>query len=361
MNLKNNKILVFDKFLGYNVGGAQKSLHSLLDNLDYDFEFLGCDVKRAFNAEKFRNEKWLVARFNIKEYPRLPYFEYWLNRRRIKTEIAKKQADILVTQGLWGAVAVRFFGGKTVFFIRDQYQLNKIGVYQTGIKKIFKYLYLLLQLPFILSMFRDSKLAIRKADKVIANSEFIKNKIKEKFGVEAEIVYPLVDTESFQPAKIPLVNKKEFITVIGSELIKGRKTVEKVAGLMPEYKFMIVGREFVKPEWKNNIFYQPWVNDVLEIYQKTKILLVPSICEEAFGRTALEAMYLGLPVIGSDRGGLAEVLPEESVVTDVYDYTAWQRKIEDALVHGERYINHKLSKFDFILQINHFKNIITNL
>jgi hypothetical protein len=46
-------ILVFDKFLGYNVGGAQRSLHTLVKALphdDYDVHYVGCEVGTVFGA-----------------------------------------------------------------------------------------------------------------------------------------------------------------------------------------------------------------------------------------------------------------------------------------------------------------------
>ena len=357
MNQINKKILVFDKFIGYNIGGAQKSLHRLLNKLNFDFVFLGCKVNRAFNASKYLIEDLPVERFLIREFKRFPYFEYWFNRCRVRMEIEKRKEDILFTQGLWGGMAVRFFKRQSVYFIRDEYQLNKIGVYQIGIKKIIKYLYLFLQLPFILIMFWDNKKAIHKATVVIANSKFIRDKIMEKFGVEAKIIYPLVDIDSLKMAELPSKSERQFITLIGSEIIKGREIVEKIAQKMSDYKFMIVGREFLQPTIKENIIYQPWSNDVLNIYKKTRLLLVPSVCDEAFGRTALEALVLGIPVLGSDKGGIPEILSQEYIVKDLYDYKKWQEKIESIF---KKDFEIDTERFSEKLQLEEFRKIIVN-
>lgn len=49
-------------------------------------------------------------------------------------------------------------------------------------------------------------------------------------------------------------------------------------------------------------------NDMKEIMSISKIVLSLAKIPEAFGRTALEALSLGVPVIAYDHGGAAEVL-----------------------------------------------------
>ena len=53
-----------------------------------------------------------------------------------------------------------------------------------------------------------------------------------------------------------------------------------------------------------------------KIYGKSKILLAPSIWEEAYGRVATEAQLSGIPVIASARGGLPEAVGPGGLLID---------------------------------------------
>ncbi len=55
-----------------------------------------------------------------------------------------------------------------------------------------------------------------------------------------------------------------------------------------------------------NLMFAPAVSKPAEIFRGTRVLLVPSVWPEPFGRVAAEALLNGVPPIVSDRGGLAE-------------------------------------------------------
>ncbi|MBQ4081201.1 MAG: glycosyltransferase, partial [Thermoguttaceae bacterium] len=54
-----------------------------------------------------------------------------------------------------------------------------------------------------------------------------------------------------------------------------------------------------------------------EIYRQSKILLIPSLCEETFCRVAVEGALNGVPIVGSDRGALPEVVGNKSLTLSV--------------------------------------------
>jgi len=355
------KITVFDKFLGYQVGGAYLSLLSLIKNLEAEFRFIGCEVKKTFSAERLKTNELFVERIPIIEISKLPYLEYILNRKKIANFFKKENSEYLFTQGIWGSTAINNFNGKSVYFIRDEYNLGKVPNYFSGLKWFFKEIYLFSQKPILNLIFSDVKKAVEKSDLVVANSKFMAKRIKEIFGKEAEIIYPIIEVEKLEKIKMPPFSERKYITLIGSEFIKGKEIVEKIAKKMRNHNFLIVGREFEKPLQKGNILYFPWQKDVLEIYKKTKMVLTPSVLEEAFCRVGVEAMALGILVLGSNRGGIPEVLDEEFIVKDLWNIDKWCQKIEFVLKNHQKFapfLKEKAKKFEAKIQIEKFRKIV---
>ncbi len=358
-------VVVFDKFIGYQVGGAQMSLQALLDGVSVPKKYIGCRVTRSFAAPQFQNTL-PVDRFSIREIPRLPYWEYVANRSRIASEIESMASDrdLLITQGLWAAPAVNAFSGKTILFIRAETEVNRFGNYHTGIARYLKYLYAGIQLPALYTLWRDNRRAVAKATVVVANSVYIAEQIKKVFGRESVVIYPCVPIKRLLQTPLPPQTDRPYLTLIGSEIMKGRAIVESLAAQMPHKKFLIVGREFRAPFERGNIRYEPWAKDVLAVYAKTSILLVPSLCAEAFGRVVIEARALGIPVLTSSNGGLPEAALSDCVISHVRDVQEWQEKItlieesyDTFVVRGREGVD----RFDERTQIDAFEHLLQSL
>lgn len=321
-------VLVFDKFFGYNVGGAQRSLHTLLRALppsQFTLHGVGCVVGKEFAAaDNSAPGVTVSARLPIRRLPRLPYLEYVLNRGAIKKFFSARTEDILITQGLWGALAARFFPGRSVLFVRDVYQLNYIPLYyKQRFKNIFKMLYLALQWPGLYALKHDTKKAMQRAT-VVANSAYMATEVKKRFGTVATVIYPPLTAAD--ASQSPAHHTDGYITLVGDEKMKGRVIVERLAHKLPNEKFLIIGRSIRNEYQRANIVYRPWQRTT-SFYEHTKIILFPSIWPEGFGRVALEAMVRGIPAIGTDRGGLTEVLPTELRIRDPWNLPSWESAI----------------------------------
>jgi len=68
--------------------------------------------------------------------------------------------------------------------------------------------------------------------------------------------------------------------------------------------------------------------DIKEIYKNTKILLIPSICDETFCRVAYEGMINGIPIISSKNGNLKYLLDNYAIFIDSIDVHIWKDEIE---------------------------------
>ncbi len=100
---------------------------------------------------------------------------------------------------------------------------------------------------------------------------------------------------------------------------------------MPEVNFYFFSRYVKSPQKDANIFWMPWQKNEIDIYKYAKIVIVPSICEEGYGRVSREAFLLNIPVLVSKRGGLTETVDEKQkyIVEDYFNPEIWKKKIEN--------------------------------
>lgn len=102
--------------------------------------------------------------------------------------------------------------------------------------------------------------------------------------------------------------------------------------------------------------------ELKKYYISSDVLIVPSIWEETFGRVIIEGNQYGLPVIGSNRGGIPEVLAETGGgVTFQYDSLPdLKRKIIQFNNRDEikRYMNPILDNINKYQNINNIEQYI---
>lgn len=77
-----------------------------------------------------------------------------------------------------------------------------------------------------------------------------------------------------------------------------------------------------------NVTWQRSVSDMRKVYARTRILLAPSMWEEAWCRVVTEAQVSGIPVLASDRGGLpTSVGPGGVLVPHAAPAKEWVRQL----------------------------------
>lgn len=65
-----------------------------------------------------------------------------------------------------------------------------------------------------------------------------------------------------------------------------------------------------------NVTLTPNVTDMRQIYARARTVLVPSVWWESAGRVVIEAMLNGIPVLGSDSGGIPEMMGNGGMVLE---------------------------------------------
>ncbi len=165
---------------------------------------------------------------------------------------------------------------------------------------------------------------IRRAKHVFAVSEDTKRELMKVSGFPADaITVTYQGIRSIQPGE-----RKPYVLVLGS--INPRKNISFIESLWPDVQKHVPGAELIivgEPRMR--------VDDAQrdEYVRHATVLLLPSL-HEGFGRTALEAMSAGIPVIASNRGAIPEVVGDAGLLLDPEDREAWIKGIVSAFEGG---------------------------
>lgn len=160
---------------------------------------------------------------------------------------------------------------------------------------------------FTLSNFIDKKYLDRDSQicKVIENAVvFSREHLEQVISEKRKNVRPAGETKFLFVGSI--LELKGIFNLVS--------TFKKLA--YPSISLQIVGKGkdteklLREIEGDDRISYLGFKNteELYEIYQKSDVLLVPSEWDEPFGRVVIEGNANGLPVIGSNRGGIPEIL-----------------------------------------------------
>lgn len=177
----------------------------------------------------------------------------------------------------------------------------------------------------------------------LCNSLFMAERVRRLTGKTAGVIYPLLEVD-FSVQGDP----QGFLTMINPYPVKGLQTFLEVARRMPHERFLLVESWTLSPAALTtlnqqladlpNVTFWRRVPDAREIYRRTRLLLVPSVCEEAFGRVVIEAQHCGIPVIASRRGGLPESVGDGGMCIDGYlDPERWVQAIASITGNAAHY------------------------
>ena len=153
----------------------------------------------------------------------------------------------------------------------------------------------------------------------VANSLFTQSQFKRMFDITSSVIYPMVD-----PYKYRTVSSRQNVTFINPHPHKGVDIALDIAACCPDIPFVFIKTWSLSADQESylrgrvaqlsNVTVLPSTTDMKSIYGKARIVLAPSRWEEAFGRIAAEAHLSGIPVVGSDRGGLPEAIGPGGII-----------------------------------------------
>jgi hypothetical protein len=136
---------------------------------------------------------------------------------------------------------------------------------------------------------------------------------------------PYVDTRMFKPLRSYTV-QNNVVCLINCNKNKGGELFRDLAYKMPNVQFLGVkggySDQVIEDSTVANLSYIDTQKDMTKVFKRIGILLMPSRLE-TWGRTAVEAMASGVPVIHSEAEGLVECVGGAGVICNRYDEDAW--------------------------------------
>ena len=281
------------------IAGAERSTVALCRGLSarghevsllvkYSHELLDAALAEGVDARAVR----FAGKLNLLAVGRLAR---WFRRHNV--ELVATQ---LSTASLWGTIAARILGVPSVATVRA---LN-------------------------------SKTCYVYADRIIAVSQAVKAHLIEQ-GVEAariRVVYNGVDLTRFAPpansraakGALGLPGDSVIVGVVAhlSEKKGHRWFLEAMAPLCqsrPCLRILLLGegpqraeleRQVRALKLQDRVIFAGFQADVIPWMSAMDVVALPPIAKEGFGRVLIEAGAMNIPVIGSDIGGISEVIEQ---------------------------------------------------
>jgi glycosyltransferase involved in cell wall biosynthesis len=170
----------------------------------------------------------------------------------------------------------------------------------------------------------------------VANSNFVRERIREYYGRDAAVVHPFVD-DAFLSA--PLRESRDDFHVVLSALVPYKRVELAIeAAEVSGRRLVVIGGGPLLPKLgrrsgPNVQLLGPVSREVIiDHLGRAQSLILPGV--EDFGITPLEAMALGTPVVALGTGGVRDsVVPE---TTGIFFETASVDSLRGALSEAER-------------------------
>ncbi len=274
----------------------------------------------------------------------------------------------------------------TVIYVDDYIHCLFAGILakQQNLPSVFH-----LHLPILTKVPRKYLFAMKLMKQFIAVShqtklDWVSGGIKD---AKISVVYNGINPDFFQPTtdlsavrnKFNLSLEQKVISYIGRiDPPKGIETLIKACSLLCQenrqnIKLLIAGRPVNHSSKKagekyqrslqdlavnlgreNHVEFIGHVADTQSVYQVSDLTVIPSLYSEPFGLTVIESMSCGLPVLGSNIGGIPEILTgefaqglftvgnEQELFAKLQEFLDWREKNPQL---GERCRHHILANF----------------
>jgi N-acetyl-alpha-D-glucosaminyl L-malate synthase BshA len=304
-------IIIVFQFLPRWIGGTEIATQNIARHLAHNGNEVHIITSADEGLEKEKREDdFCIHRISYPKIKVLGYIIFWIRCflliKMIKPEIVHSQG---VQMGVPAFLAKTFFGISYIVYCRgsDVYLPWKF-------KKII------------------SKVVLNSADKVIALTEDMKEKLQINYKKNIVVLPNGIDLKKFEGFSkqgmrdnFKIGSDEKIITFVGSfKLVKGVKYLIEAFAIIfkrnSEVKLLLIGDGPERKNLKNMVethnltlsvdFMGNVANQKIPEYLSiSDIFVLPSL-SEGFPSVILEAMASGLPIIATRVGGLPEIIKE---------------------------------------------------
>jgi glycosyltransferase involved in cell wall biosynthesis len=155
----------------------------------------------------------------------------------------------------------------------------------------------------------------------IANSQFTARIFADSFGVRPTVLHQPIAAADYK-----VVPRGEYVLFVNPQPRKGVERALELAEHFPDIRFRFQESWLLRAHETQpfrdraaragNISWHGPVADMREALAGARLVLMPSVWPEAWGRTASEAGVSGIPVLGARVGGLPEAVGPGGVLID---------------------------------------------
>lgn len=173
---------------------------------------------------------------------------------------------------------------------------------------------------------------LRRVAGVIAVSTAAEEYLRRWGGLSSALIYPPVYGSGPFPR---LASPSGAVTLVNPCGYKGLPILSGLAEACPEQRFLAVASwgttaaDRAAMAAHPNIEVIEPVDDITTVLARTRVLLMPSLWDETFGYTAVEAMLHGIPILASDVGGLREATLGVADLLPVTPITEYREQTAD--------------------------------
>ncbi|MDD3915155.1 MAG: glycosyltransferase family 4 protein [Bacteroidales bacterium] len=354
MILKRNKVLFISQYAGF-IGGLERYIHSVAALLkENGFKVYSLFIEAAQEKERFLSifdDYWNIEDINqISEKDFDLTTVHKISHPKIFEKILQRFSPALFVHDhdYYCPKGFKYYPYKRINCHRHYSRLfcavcsslvpprHMVKGINTALKKNF------IESAKLFKQAMSCKFFVVLSDFMKCN--LLKNGLTEE---KIKIIHPFL--------RLPVLpNKKRINSDIPQIVFAGQQVVSKgtplfleaISKLRAKASVRILGsgsrlmdfkRIAEQMELKNHVSFDGWVQNPLEVFINSDIAVFPSLWQEPFGLSGIEAMSCGIPVVGFDVGGVSEWLKNEynGILVSERDTTAMAAAIDKLLVDNK--------------------------